>query len=362
MPLNPLREPLSQLGRAARQHETPFQSEAEAALARLRSVRGELEQQVRRGDLTVKAARGRAGAVAAEIRNDLLARCKEYSPAPRAFLDRLVEVTKARKVAQANASLEALQRETNRLLRQSLVEQQIVTRSAEFEAQGYVRPLDGGASFPTVGSLLTLHDRAALDCDDAAQEWARRQLEAIRPRVSNPEDQKRIDMACDRPDRVQPAVVLRYIQALEHATPEDMEKFATEAIAAQDSSACCAAFALARMAPEGLEPRWCRIVLQGVKDFPDAALNVLRDWEAEARNAEAEAALAGANYAIAVAVAEAEMPKVEAPSASDIERQERIGNRPVAAPNEPIGLTLLRRGLNPQEFADLQAPQPMTDD
>ena len=130
-----------------------------------------------------------------------------------------MQVADARKAARENASLDTLHRETNRLLRQALIEQQVVTRAGEFESRAYVRPLAGGQPAPTIDSLLSFHDHAAQAGDDAAQELARCQLEGLRPQLPSAEDQHRVDLACDRPDRVNPTLVARYLEALQEAAP-----------------------------------------------------------------------------------------------------------------------------------------------
>src|SRR5947209_20464376 len=129
MALNLFRDTLSQAGLRAYDQDSPFQAVAESALAGFRAVREDLRRQVKRGDLTPKVARERADEAAARLRDDLERRVEGYSPVPRAFLDRLVEASNARRKARDTMGIEGLQRETNRLLRQTLVEQQLVTRS-----------------------------------------------------------------------------------------------------------------------------------------------------------------------------------------------------------------------------------------
>jgi hypothetical protein len=355
MPLNPLRDALSRSGVTAARHDSPFRAQAEAGLAGFRAARAELEAQVRRGDLTPKVARQRAAEAAEALRRDLMARREAFSPTPRLFVDRLVQVAEARRASRDAATLEGLQRETNRLLRQALVEQQIVTRAAEFEAGTFVRPVAGGAAAPTLGSLLAFHERSTQAGDEAAREWSRRQLEAMRPRVTSDEDHRRIDAACDRPDRVNPLIVARYVEALGAAGAAERERFVAEAMAAADANACCAAFAIARDAPEGTAARWVRDVLDGVAAFPDAALSTLRAWEADARGQDAEAARGIAEHAASLAESEARAFQVPAPDDAELRRQARAEARPAAAPHEPIGLNLARRGLSPDEFAALQA-------
>ena len=179
MSLNPFREALGQAGLSAFQHEKSFKPNADAALANFQSLRDELERQVRRGDLTLKVAREKATVAASQLKETLTRQAAGYSPVPRVFLDRLVEASNARKRALDHLSLEGLQRETNRLLRMTLIEQQLQTRIREFEGRTYTRAMPGGMTAPSLDSLLSFHYTASQAGDDAAVEWGRRQLEAI---------------------------------------------------------------------------------------------------------------------------------------------------------------------------------------
>lgn len=352
MSLNPLRDALTRTGMAASRHESPFQAQAEASLSGFRAVREDLERRVKRGEITVKVAREQASQAASRIRDLLVPQAQTYSPVPRTFLDRLVQASEARKTARDQGSLESLQRETNRLLRQTLIEQQLSSRQGEFEGKAFVRPMMGGDPAPSLDSMLQFHQNATQAGDETAMEWARRHLESMRNRVFGPEDEQKIDSATDRPDQLNPRIVTRYMETLRQSSPEMMEEFVNEALAARDANACTAAFVVAREAPE-TEARWVRTVLDGVDLFPDAALNALRTLEADARAAEAQAALASADHAASLAQAEARFVGLEAPSMADLDRLERIQSRPLAAPDEPIGLALDRRGLREDEVASL---------
>jgi hypothetical protein len=358
MALNPFREALGQAGRRASQHESSFKPEADAALARFQAVRADLERQVRRGDLTVKVARERAEVAAAQLKAALTAQAQGFSASPKVFLDRLVEASELRKRSRDQMSLEGLQRETNRLLRQTLVEQQLQNRTGEFEGKTFVRRLTGGQPAPTLESLLAFHETAVNAGDEAAAEWARRQLEGLRVRVSDPADLRRIDLACDRPDVVNPRVVAVYLEALEGAGPGEVEGFVARALAGRDANACVAAFLRARDEPGGMAVRWVRDVLDGLGGFPDAALATLRSIEADARGADAEAARAQADYAAALAESEARLTGIEAPSPDELARAERVRARPAARLGEPIGLALDRRGHLPED----PSPEPAAGD
>ena len=356
MSLNPLRKELTSAGMAAALQDSPFRAEADAALAGFRAVRADLELRVRRGELTVKVARERAGEAASRLRDLLAPKAEQYSPVPRAFQDRLVQAVEARKLARERGSLEVLQRETNRLLKQTLIEQQLGSRVAEFEGKTFVKPMGGGNPAPTLDSLLRFHEASAQGGDDAGMEWSRRQLEGMRKLVFEPEDARRIDRACERPDQLSPPIVDRYVETLRQAPAEAIEGFVAQALAERDANACTAAFVLAREAPEGGSARWVREVLDGLGEFPDAALNALRGLEAEARAAEAEAARGRAELVIVSAQSDARMHGLEAPSAAEVERMDRARSLPVAAEGEPIGLALGRRGALPEDEVPADSP------
>ncbi len=303
-----------------------------------------MERQVRRGDLTVKVARATTEAAAAQLRHDLRSRADGFQATPRVFLDRLVEAAEARKRSREQMSLEGLQRETNRLLRLSLVEQQLQTRAQEFEGKTYVRRMPGGQPAPTLDSLLAFHQTASLGGDEAAVEWTRRQLEIQRPRVADAEDQRRIDLACDRPDSVNPRLVAAYLEAISAGDPAEVERFASNAVESSDANACVAAFLLARAEPSATAVRWVRDLLNSLSAFPAAALETLRAVEAETRGEDVEAARAQADYAIALAEAQARLTGVTTPTAEEIARAERVRAKPVAKLGQPIGLALDRRG------------------
>jgi hypothetical protein len=335
---------LTSAGLAAQLQSSPFQAQADAALSGFRSIRGDLERQVRRGEITLKVARERASLAADDLRTRLTKQSEGYSPTPRAFLDRLVEADKARKLARGSLSIEGLQRETNQLLRQHLIEQQLQTRVAEFEGKTFVRPIIGGVPAPTLDSLLSFHSTAVNSGDDVAIEWSRRQLDGFRNRVYGEDDLRKIDLATNRPDRVNPRLVGTYVEALDGRATEELETFVTHAVEEKDANACIAAFVLARKEPEGPDHPWVRKVLANLVNFPDAALTTLRSLEAEARATESEAARAQAQFAIARADSEVQFDGVEPPSDRELERIHQIESLPVARPGEAIGLSLKRRG------------------
>jgi hypothetical protein len=355
MALNPLRDELTRAGLRAFGQSSGFQAETGAALDRFRALRRELEMAVRKGDMTPKVARERAAAAARDLANDLRARSRSHASVPRVFRDRLRKAAEDRKVAREAQSLEGLQRETNRLLRQVLIEQQIAQRAAEFEGRAFVKATPTSQPLPTLDGLLAFHAWSTQAGDEAAREWARRQLETMRAIVFNPEDHRRIDLACDRPDQVNPRLIATYVEAMKDQPADQLEAFVAHAVAERDANACIAAFSLAREAPEGAYAAWVRKVLDGLREFPDVALNALCVLEADAQASDQEAALAHAEQAAATAEAEARLAGLAAPTAADLARDSRVDRLPVAGPDEPIGLALTRRWPSPKEHAANQA-------
>jgi hypothetical protein len=212
--------------------------------------------------------------------------------------------------------------------------------------------MTGGQPTPTLDSLLAFHETATHAGDDAAQEWARRQLEGMRSRVVDPVDQRRIDLACDRPEAVNPRLVATYMDAMKDNDSTELENFVAQALEGRDANACVASFLLAREAPAGVAARWVRDVLNGLNNFPDAALSTVRALEADDRNADAEAAKAQAEYAVAVAEAQVRFTGVDTPTDDGLARQARIRAKPTAKLGEPLGLALERRGLTREELEE----------
>lgn len=352
MALNSNRDSLGQSGLRAFHNQSSFKPEADESLGRFQSLRDDLERQVKRGDLTIKVAREKAEAGAEKLKAELRSRVESFSSVPRVFLDRLIESGNARKRSREHMSIEGLQRETNKLIRQTLVEQQLQNRASEFEGKTYLRTLSGGQPAPTLHSLLAFHEMSRHAGDESAVEWGRRQLEGMRARVADPADIRRIDLACDRSDAVNPRLIATYMETLKERESDaaTMEDFVGNALESRDANACVAAFLMARDAAGGTAVRWVRDVLNGIGEFPDAAVETLRSVEAEARGADAESARAQADYAIAIAESQIKFAGLDAPSEDELARQQRVRAKPVARLGESIGLALDRRGFTPDEL------------
>jgi hypothetical protein len=356
MALNPHSEAIRASASALRT-VGPFQTEAAAALGAFQEVRAGLARQVRNGRLTPRVAREQAAAAASALRDDLSQRAAAVTSAPSVLADRVASTLHRRRADAARPSFGTLQRETNQLLRQNLLEQQLTSRSAEFQARAYLRPLGGGAPAPSLESLLAFAAGAEAGADEPAREWARRQLESFRSFVHTDDDLRRLDAACDRPEQVNPRTVTRYLASLAEATAEELERFASEAVASRDASAGVAAALLARSLTTADEsPAWVQSLLDGLDSLPSPALEAISSHIEAERAVRAESAEATVQALMFRAEAEARMPNLEAPTEAEVARIARAEARPLADASQPIGLAPAFRGRSPEEIA-AQPPQ-----
>lgn len=333
MALNPLRESLGRTIHRPPQIDSPFRPVADAALGAFRAKRIEAERRVGTGDLTLKAAREEVEQASAALRDDLARRSDQYSPVGSIFADRLADGAARRAEASRRRSAEDLQRETIDLLRRGLIEQQIASRAAEFEASTHVRPIAGGLPSTSIDRMLAFHDEADHGGDEAGREWARRQLESLRGRAFDEEDQLKIDHACQRPHQVNERLVAASVADLQGRSDGEIDVFVTHALERLDATACVAAFIVARRSLDPIGRPWVRRILDAVDRFPDAALTSLGAWETRERADEAHAARLHAEYVAEVAASEAKLRGLRAPTDLDLARLERLATRPLAAPS-----------------------------
>ncbi len=359
---NPFREGLGRPTRPRPQVETPFRSIAEQALASFRGVRTEAERRVRTGDLTPKSAREEVAIAAAALREELNRRSKDFSPVTSVFADRLAEGASRRSELRKRRGLEELQRETIDLLRRGLIEQQITARAVELESSTHSRPIAGGAPVTSVERMLNFHEESVGSGDEAASEWARRQLEKLRSRVLDPADEIKIDRATRQPDRVNERLVAATLQDLEGRADTELEVFVTYALESGDATDLVTAFVLARRAIDPIGRPWVRRILEAVERFPDATLAALSDWEARERTAESEAARVHADYAAELAEVEARLHGLRGPTDAELARMSRLAQLPLSAPSvRPESLVeASNRSIIPADGSELN-PHPGPD-
>jgi|GEM_PF-2429434 len=327
--------------------DSPFRALADAQLAAFREARDAAARAVRAGDLGARKARETLAEQAERVRASLADQARAFRPPAAPLADRLAATADARRKGKEGQGLEALQRETIALLRANLIEQQVTNRAREFEARAFVRA--GGRPdarpAPTVAGLLAFHEQATRDGDPAAQEWARRQLEALRPLAADAAEAHRIDEATDRPDLVNPRTVARIVDALKGAESDRLDAFVSRSLDDGDANRLAAAYLLARDEDQAAPPAWAARVLAGLDRFPDAALAALRQGEADASEADARAALDHAEHAALQIASLARLDGVEPPTAAEMAAIDRARSLPPALPGESIGLHPVRRGV-----------------
>ena len=214
--LNPLRDKLSLAGRESQDRSSPFRVEAESALSLVFGLpEVDLERQVRRGDLTVKVARERAAAASARPPRPAPEGVRGVQPDPSG-LPR--SPGRGRQGPQAGEGIS-------------------LDRGPPARDQQAAPPAPGRAAVAGPGRRVRGEDlpppdrpgasrrRRSMACspstgpssdsgDEVALEWSRRQLEGIRNRVFNDDDLRKIDLATDRPDRVNPRLIDVYVEAM----------------------------------------------------------------------------------------------------------------------------------------------------
>lgn len=317
-----------------------FARVADDAVRYFEGRRADVLARVRSGDVTPKAAREELAGYAAQIREHLTGNARGLAARSPVFFDVAVKAKEARDRANASPAPDALQRETVRLLRELVVEQQMTTRKAEFEGRAFARRSTTAAPAPTIASVLAFHKRSVEANDDAAVEWSRRQLEALRPLTIDPAELHKIDVATMRPGSPVPHLAETMVERLK-ADPWRIEGFVnevTKAGAGGDATAALAAGMLAREAFEAAEgngaavPAWAGDFAAKLAGLPTAALAHLVEGLTRDREAEVEASVAHAEHALSTIDRDAALKGVEAPTNAELQAAERgryLSNKPL---------------------------------
>ncbi len=344
MNLNPKSHPSFQNHRLLNSPPAPRTGQFDAAVADLRRLKDDLQGQVRRGETTLRMAREAYRAQVESARNRIQADATGQLRQEHPLASRLRCALLQSQQDTATPSLETLQRETNRLLKLNLVEQQILARQREFEAKTHVRTSPAAPPAPTVDSLILFHQQAKVQKDEAATEWARRQLDVIRPQVVSAQSLEQIDRATEQADRPNPRIIDRYIRALEPADAAERERFVSEALASADPDACIVAYLMARDVEDGHRVRWVRQLADGLDRFPTEAIEALCKIEDQERERRGSAIDGEVQDVLRDLSHDNGLPDSLAPSPEHMEHQSRIAARPLAQPGESIGLAVNRRG------------------
>jgi hypothetical protein len=315
---------------AIRAHQTmsPFASVANAELTNFEEARTALVAGVKTGKVALAAARESSRESAAKLSTSLRDRAANFTTLPANF-GVLLSQARAKKTAEhKDASVEMLLREQTAALHRLELREELRDRAAELATA--LRVSDPARDpnndlMPTPGGTLKFLESARASGDEAAAEYARRELRTMLPRVAAPDERRAVAEALRDPRAVVGDLVEQHLGELSRSSPEGRGAFLEGAIKAGDPSALCATYVMAQsIATVGpcYEP-WMRDLLGDLDKFPESALEALATNDSERSREEARAAQIHAQYAACQAVELAELPGVEAPTQNELILNER---------------------------------------
>ncbi len=311
----------------------------EERMTNFNQSKSDLIQMVSDGEMTVKAARKRAGELAGEMQMVVETAVNQMKGEGSPLSLRLMESVRNRK---KNKTSEALQGEILEVMHRNLVELQITNRKSEFEGRTYLKNGANQVATASMEKLFEYLDESEMKEDQAAVEWVRRQMEQLRPFVVSPEIMERIDQSCDRPGSLNLRLVAKYQKAIGEriSEPGFIEALLDQAIEQNDANACSAVFQMAREELQLIRPEAQLKLMAVIDKFPSQAfsdaLRVDRDAnrDAEARTEQFQA------MSLAYIEQSARLEDAKQPSESDLKRRMEIKAREALPADEPIGLVI----------------------
>jgi hypothetical protein len=311
----------------------------EERMTNFNQSKSDLIQMVSDGEMTVKAARKRAGELAGEMQMVVETAVNQMKGEGSPLSLRLMESVRNRK---KNKTSEALQGEILEVMHRNLVELQITNRRVEFEGRTYLKNGANQVATASMEKLFEYLDESEMKEDQAAVEWVRRQMEQLRPFVVSPEIMERIDQSCDRPGSLNLRLVEKYQKAIGEriSEPGFIEALLDQAIEQNDANACSAVFQMAREELQLIRPEAQLKLMAVIDKFPSQAfsdaLRVDRDAnrDAEARTEQFQA------MSLAYIEQSARLEDAKQPSESDLKRRMEIKAREALPADEPIGLVI----------------------
>lgn len=311
----------------------------EERLTNFNQSKSDLVQMVSDGEMTVKAARKRAGELAGEMQSVVETVVNQMKGEGSPLSLRLMESVRNRKKSKTS---EALQGEILEVMQRNLVELQITNRKSEFEGRTYLKNGANQVATASLEKLFEYLDESEMREDQAAVEWVRRQMEQLKPIVVSPEILERIDQACDRPGTLNLRLVAKYQKAIGEriSEPGFIEALLDQAIDQNDANACSAVFQMAREELQLIRPEAQLKLMAVIDKFPSQALSdalrVDRDAnrDAEARTEQFQA------MSLAYIEQSARLEDAKQPSESDLKRRMEIKAREALPADEPIGLVI----------------------
>ena len=311
----------------------------EERMTNFNQSKSDLIQMVSDGEMTVKAARKRAGELAGEMQMVVETAVNQMKGEGSPLSLRLMESVRNRK---KNKTSEALQGEILEVMHRNLVELQITNRKSEFEGRTYLKNGANQVATASMEKLFEYLDESEMKEDQAAVEWVRRQMEQLRPFVVSPEIMERIDQSCDRPGSLNLRLVAKYQKAIGEriSEPGFIEALLDQAIEQNDANACSAVFQMAREELQLIRPEAQLKLMAVIDKFPSQAfsdaLRVDRDAnrDAEARTEQFQA------MSLAYIEQSARLEDAKQPSESELKRRMEIKAREALPADEPIGLVI----------------------
>ena len=311
----------------------------EERMTNFNQSKSDLIQMVSDGEMTVKAARKRAGELAVEMQSVVEATVNQQRGQGSPLSLRLMESVRNRKKAK---SAEELQGEILDVMQRNLVELQITNRKSEFEGRSYLKNGPNQVATASLEKLFEYLDESEMKEDQAAVEWVRRHMEQLKPIVVSPEILDRIDQACDRPGTLNLRLVEKYQKAIAEriSEPGFIEALLDQAIEQNDANACSAVFQMARQEMQLIRPEAQLKLMAVIDKFPSQAFSdALRVDRDANRNAESCTEQFQA-MSLAYIEQSARLEDAKQPSEIDLKRRMELKAREALPADEPIGLVI----------------------
>lgn len=279
--LKPQKYHLDELSNAlSRSIPEKLRESLELRLTEFKNRRDELAGMVSEGELTLKFANSRTRELAAELNAEIKQAILKHDQNRPVLADSL-QKSKSMKLKPPGA--DEIQRQSLEMLRANLVELQIANRKSEFESRSFVRNATNQMPTPSVDKLFEMIQDGLKNRDSAAVEWSRRQLEQLRPVVTSENLQQRIDIACDRPDTVNPRILENYRQSISAYLdqPQVILTLLDRAVELKDANACIAVYETVRVHAGRFSDEIQSQIAGRIELFSETVLNYTDAFEKE---------------------------------------------------------------------------------
>jgi hypothetical protein len=336
--LRPQKKQLTQSENELRQYlPAAMRQRLEPVLDEFQMRRNELYSLVREGEMTLKFANTRVRELSEIVQSKIQDSLNDFRSQTSPLSDALVSAMKSKQVEE---SMPHAQKKMLDLLRANLVESQIMNRIKEFESRTYQRNSADQQPTPSVMKLMEMVQKARLDNDDSALEWARRQLEQLRPFVFSETLKDQIDLLTSRPGTVNRDLVEKYKLQIKNywETPRVIQRFLERGIETRDANACLAVFEMARTNQENTPLELIESISKNMKSFPEFVLNYAAECDAIQKVQETEQLSQLETLASAYLDAGSDLGDVEVLTERELGMQRRIEALANSENPAPLGL------------------------